>query len=73
MCVAGRNGDNAYDDGQFFWDFRNPEAQAYWAEKVCLEGAMAPGVDGMFTDDPGGYGQEHGAIQAFVQVHPVDE
>jgi hypothetical protein len=50
-----RIGDNALNDGQFFWDFRNEDAQNYFAEKVCLEGAMAEGVDGMFTDDPGGY------------------
>ena len=54
--------------GQFFWDFRNTDAQDYWAEKVCLEGAMHPDVDGMFTDDPGGYGQEHGAVQSAVQL-----
>ena len=29
-----RYGDNAYGDGQFFWDFRTVEAQDYWAEKV---------------------------------------
>lgn len=63
-----RFGDNALNDGQFFWDFRNPDVQDYWAEKVCLEGASHKDVDGMFTDDPGGYGQEHGAVQSAVQL-----
>ena len=63
-----RFGDNALNDGQFFWDFRNTDAQDYWAEKVCLEGAADSSVDGMFTDDPGGYGAEHPAVQSAVQL-----
>jgi hypothetical protein len=50
-----RFGNNGLGDGQFFWDFRNVDAQDYFAEKVCLEGVMDPHVDGTFTDDPGGY------------------
>lgn len=63
-----RFGNNALNDGQLFWDYRNPEVQDYFAEKVILAGAMQDHVDGMFTDDPGGYGQEHGAVQAAVQL-----
>jgi hypothetical protein len=63
-----RFGDNALNDGQWFWDFRNTDAQDYWAEKVCLAGTQSDFVDGMFTDDPGGYGQEHGATQSMVQL-----
>jgi hypothetical protein len=50
-----RFGNNGLGDGQFFWDFRNVDAQDYFAEKVCLQGVMDPHVDGTFTDDPGGY------------------
>jgi len=68
-----RFGDNALGDGQFFWDFRNVDVQNYWAEKVCLAGAVqSDDVDGMFTDDPGGYGQEHGAIQSAAQLTDAD-
>ena len=33
-----RFGDNAFGDGQLFWDFRNTDAQDYWAHQVsaCL-------------------------------------
>ena len=68
-----RFGDNALNDGQFFWDFRNTDAQDYWAETVCLAGAMqSSDVDGMFTDDPGGYGQEHPAVQSAVQLSDTE-
>ena len=32
---SDRFSDNALGDGQFFWDFRNTDAQDYFAEKVC--------------------------------------
>jgi hypothetical protein len=67
-----RFGDNARNDGQFFWDFRNTEAQDYWAEKVCLQGAQDSSVSGMFTDDPSGYGAEHPAVQSAVQLSDVE-
>ena len=35
-----RFGDNALNDGQFFWDFRNAAAREYWAREVCLAGAL---------------------------------
>ena len=63
-----RFGNNALNDGQFFWDFRNSDVQDYFAEKVMLEGMLYDEVDGTFTDDPGGYGQEHPAIQSVVQL-----
>jgi hypothetical protein len=64
-----RFGNNALNDGQFFWDFRNTDVQDYWAKEVCLAGALkSDDVDGMFTDDTGGYGQEHGAVQSAVQL-----
>ena len=61
-----RFGDNALGDGQFFWDFRNTDAQDYWAKEVCLAGTADENVDGMFTDDPPGYGAEHPAVQSAV-------
>ena len=67
-----RFGNNALNDGQFFWDFRNEDAQDYWAEKVCLHGAQDSSVSGMFTDDPGGYGAEHPAVQSAVQLSPSE-
>ena len=63
-----RFGNNALSDGQFFWDFRNTDAQDYFANVVCLAGVSHDDVDGTFTDDPGGYGQEHPAVQAMVQL-----
>ena len=33
-----RFGDNALNDGQFFWDFRNAAAREYWAREVYLAG-----------------------------------
>ena len=66
-----RFGDNALGDGQLFWDYRNPEVQDYFAEKVCLggvTGAADPYVDGTFTDDPGGLGAEHAAVASALQL-----
>lgn len=63
-----RFGNNGLDDGQFFWDFRNEDAQNYFAEEVCLGGTTDDAVDGMFTDDPAGFGQEHPAVQSMVQL-----
>ena len=63
-----RFGNNALNDGQMFWDFRSVDAQNYWAEKVCLQGAQDSSVSGMFTDDPSGYGAEHPAVQSAVQL-----
>ena len=57
-----RFGDNALGDGQFFWDFRNEDAQDYWAEKVCLAGALHPAVDGMFTG--------RAVVRYFARVRP---
>jgi|EP01046_Picozoa_sp_COSAG06_P012845 hypothetical protein len=57
---------------QFFWDFRNTDAQDYWAEKVCLQGAEDSSVSGMFTDDPSGYGAEHPAVQSAVQLSDAE-
>ena len=67
-----RFGDNALNDGQLFWDFRNTDAQDYWAEKVCLQGAQDSSVFGMFTDDPSGYGAEHPAVQSAVQLSDLE-
>jgi hypothetical protein len=61
-------GDNALGDGQLFWDFRNQEVQDYWAQEVVLAGTDSPYVDGMFTDDPPGYGSEHPIVQSVVQL-----
>ena len=33
-----------------------------------MAGVAHDDVDGTFTDDPGGYGQEHPAVQAMVQL-----
>jgi len=65
-----RFGTNALGDGQLFWDFRNVDAQDYWAREVGLGGVSNPWVDGMFTDDPGGYGQEHPSVQSATQLSP---
>lgn len=48
---------NAVGDSQFFWDYRNLDVQNYWAHEIVFAGAQSPFVDGVFTDDPPGYGQ----------------
>ena len=55
-----------------FWDFRTAEVRDYFANKVLLAGATSPDVDGYFTDDPGGYGAEHPAVQAAVQLSDAE-
>lgn len=69
-AVKPRFGNNAFGDGQFFWDFRKKDVQNYWAEEVCLKGTADAAVDGMFTDDPNGYGAEHPAVQSMVKLTP---
>ena len=39
----------------------------YWV-KVVTAGTQSPYVDGVFTDDPGGFGQEHPSVQSAVQL-----
>ena len=36
--------------------------------QVVLAGTQSEYVDGVFTDDPGGFGQEHPAVQSAVQL-----
>ena len=61
-------GDNALGDGQLFFDFRNDDVVKFWAEHVVMD-AVNDYVDGVFTDDPGGYGQEHPSIQVSRNSH----
>jgi hypothetical protein len=65
---SSRFGNNALGDGQLFWDFRTADAQEYWAKDVCLKGVSDSFVDGTFTDDPAGYGQEHPSVQSATQL-----
>lgn len=65
-------GDNALNDGQLFWDFRNKQVQEYWVSHVALAAVDSDYVDGIFVDDPGGYGQEHPQVQSVVQLTDVD-
>jgi len=46
---------------QYFWNFSNPATVDYWINEVVLgKYAMgSPYVDGIFTDDVSGLGQEH--------------
>ena len=67
-----RFGHNALGDAQLFWDFRNPDVQEWVAEKVLINATSSEYVDGLFVDDPAGYGQEHPAIQSVVQLTPVE-
>ena len=43
---------------QYFWDYRNPEAAAYFVSSV-VKSLDSPYVDGTFTDDVGGLPEEH--------------
>ena len=67
-----RFGTNALGDGQLFWDYRTQEVRDYFAKEVLLAGAASKDVDGFFTDDPGGFGQEHPSVQAWVQLTPAE-
>ncbi len=46
---------------QYFWNFTNPEAVQYWINEVVMgPGGMGSGfVDGVFSDDVQGLGEEH--------------
>jgi hypothetical protein len=55
-----------------FWDFRNRDVQEWVAEKVLVNATTSMYVDGLFVDDPAGYGQEHPAIQSVVQLSPAE-
>jgi hypothetical protein len=67
-----RFGNNSLGDAQLFWDFRNKDVQAFVAEKVLAAAATSEYVDGIFVDDPSGYGQEHPAVQSMVQLTPAE-
>lgn len=66
------HGNNALQDGQLFFDFRNPKTVSFWAQKLALGAVNNSYVDGIFTDDPAGYGQEHPQIQSAVQLSPTE-
>eukprot|EP00747_Dinoflagellata_sp_TGD_P122383 gnl/TRDRNA2_/TRDRNA2_173612_c1_seq1.p1 gnl/TRDRNA2_/TRDRNA2_173612_c1~~gnl/TRDRNA2_/TRDRNA2_173612_c1_seq1.p1 ORF type:complete len:441 (+),score=32.31 gnl/TRDRNA2_/TRDRNA2_173612_c1_seq1:50-1372(+) len=65
-------GDNALGDGQLFFDHRKQEVQRFWAEHVIWGAVASDNVDGVFTDDPAGYGQEHPAVQTAVQLSAAE-
>ena len=50
-------------DGQLFFDFRNESVIDFWATQVALGAVASDAVDGIFVDDPFGFGQEHPQIQ----------
>ena len=68
-----RFGNNALGDAQLFWDFRHEDVQNWVAEKVLADAAISNDyVDGLFIDDPSGYGQEHPSVQSMVQLTPPE-
>jgi len=69
---VARFGTNPWGDGQLFGDCRNVDAQDFWAKHVALKAPQNAYVDGIFTDDPAGYGQEHPVIQYMVQLSPAE-
>merc|ERR1711988_1025820 len=46
---------------QYFIDWRNPDAQAYFVGAI-VNSTFLPGVDGTFTDDSQGVPMEHPAL-----------
>jgi hypothetical protein len=44
--IKPARGDNALDDGQLFWDFRNEQVQDYWALQVVFGAVSNDYVDG---------------------------
>eukprot|EP01047_Picozoa_sp_COSAG01_P079844 COSAG01_NODE_15300_length_1352_cov_11.038308_1_plen_390_part_10 len=67
-----RFGNNALGDAQLFWDFRHKDVQDWVAKKILAAATNSEYVDGIFVDDPAGYGQEHPAVQSMVQLTPVE-
>ena len=68
-------GNNALGDGQLFFDFRNASTVEFWVTKLALgavTGLAADAVDGLFVDDPAGFGQEHTQMQSAVQLTPAE-
>lgn len=60
---AGTIYNEAREEGdQFFWDFRNASASAYFISSV-LSSLSDPAVDGTFTDDVTGVPAEHPEVQ----------
>lgn len=53
-------------------DILRVSAGDYFAKEVLLGGAANSDVDGFFTDDPGGYGQEHPSVQSAVQLSDAE-
>jgi hypothetical protein len=65
-------GHNALGDGQLFFDFRNSSTVDFWVHTLALGAVTSEAVDGLFVDDPAGYGQEHPQIQTAVQLSQAE-
>ena len=52
---------------QFFWDYTNASAAQYFITSV-IQSLNDPAVDGTFTDDVDGVPEEHGAVQAAINM-----
>jgi len=64
----GKIYNEAIDQGdQFFWDFTNPDAADYFVSSI-LKVLEDPAVDGTFTDDVSGVPEEHGQVQANINM-----
>ena len=70
FCSGCINQTGAYGD-QFFWDYRSPGVCDYFLERVAgsvSSGALHPLVDGVFTDDYGGMGDEQPQAQKAMNL-----
>ena len=68
----GNKNGTIYNEGitfgdQYFWDYRVPEAAAYFVSSV-VKSLDSPFVDGTFTDDVGGCCAEHGSAQRNIKM-----
>ena len=61
---------------QYFWDWRVPEMVDYWINNVVMGpgGTGAPGgvVDGVFTDDVQGIGEEHDSAAPNMNISATE-
>ena len=52
---------------QYFIDWRNPEAAAYFVSAI-VNSTLVPGVDGTFTDDEQGVPAEHPELKTLLKL-----
>ena len=66
----------AYEGNQTWWNFSNADTQQYFIDTVIFGRSNGLGnevVDGCYTDDPGGQGEEHGFAAGRMGITYAEE